>query len=121
MKLQDGSWGLSKLQIISFTSHLNKFLRVSNQLKKVKEYINNDKVKLYNVNVPKKLPFEDKSFDIVYTIGVPMYIYPKDIVKVHKEIIGIAERYITRKGDSKRGSICSGMTTKRFVERWATM
>ena len=42
----------------------------------------------------KKLPFEDKSFDLVYTHVCLTHIPPKDIPRVTSEISRVARRYI---------------------------
>ena len=64
------------------------------QLGKAQEYLWDKKGRLVYADVTKGLPFEDNSFDLVFTSGVIMHIPPPQDIKAREEIIRVSRKYV---------------------------
>ncbi|MDP2974565.1 MAG: class I SAM-dependent methyltransferase [Candidatus Diapherotrites archaeon] len=67
------------------------------QLEKAKSFMGPEyykRVKLFEHDLANKLPFPDKSFDLVYTGGVLMHVLPKHIENVVSEMKRLSKDYI---------------------------
>lgn len=65
----------------------------SNILKTAKKYLKGLDCKLYNGDI-KNLPFDNNSFDMVYSYGVLMYIKPCEIEQILKEALRVSKNYV---------------------------
>lgn len=91
---------LKAIRMLDKTVELNGVDFSTAQLKKAREYLKGDNINSLFWADAADLPFEDNSFDLVFTSAVILHHPPKIAGKMRNELIRVARKYIVHNEDT---------------------